>query len=192
MSERFGGEKFGGGFAEYNSGDDDPSNGGEAGDTLSSDESDNVVDFYEWRRSHGYSVPNEVAPDDSVSESAEPTTKPETTATTTAQNKDKLLIGQVKVEKPLLTFERLLKAGKFLLERGLNALEAQGILPPELSKVFTFVAGEVIGSEPVKQFAQKVDTYTFDDYAIEREEKKIAREQERMAREAGRPTPNQA
>ena len=173
------------GFGDFGSGDNDPSNGGEAGDTLSSDESDNVVDFNEWRRSHGYSVSKEVAPDDAVPESAEPTTAPETTTTMTADNRDQLLIGQAKVEKSLLTFERLLKVGEFLLERGLNVLEAQGKLPPELSKVFTFVAGEVIDSEPVKSFAEKVDTYTFDDYRIEREEKK-------MARENGQPTADQA
>ena len=167
---------FRGGFGNFGSGDNDPSNGGETGDTLSSDEPDKVVDFNEWRRSHGYAAPEEVTPNETVSESAEPGTASETTTTMTAQNKDQLLVGQVKVEKPLLTFERLLKVGKFFLEKSLNALEVQGVLPPEFSKVFTFVADEVAGSERVKSFGEKFDTYTFDDYAIERQQKKMARE----------------
>ncbi|MBR6097915.1 hypothetical protein IKP94_04180 [Candidatus Saccharibacteria bacterium] len=158
------------GFGDFNSADDDSSN---------------VVDFNEWRRSHGYAAPEEVTPNETVSESAEPGTASETTTTMTAQNKDQLLVGQVKVEKPLLTFERLLKVGKFFLEGGLNSLEAQGILPPEFSKVFTFVVDEVAGSERVKKFGEKVDTYTFDDYAIERQQRK-------MARENGQPTADQA
>lgn len=167
------GETFRGGFGNFGSGDNDPSNGGEAGDTLSSDEPDKVVDFNEWRRSHGYAAPEEATPNETVSESAEPSTAPETTNTMTADNRDQLLVGQVKVEKAsLLTVEGLLKIGKHFF----SALMSRGNLPPEMTQFFDIVADEVLDSEPVKSFAKKIDDFEFDDFMIERQQKKMARE----------------
>ena len=152
------GETIRGGFGDYNSGDDN---------------SNNVVDFNEWRRSHGYAVPEEVTPNETVPESAEPSTAPEKTTTMTADNKDQLLIGQVRVEKaPLLTAEGLLKIGKHVF----SALMSRGNLPPEMTQFFDIVADEVLDSEPVKSFAKKIDDFEFDDFMIERQQKKMARE----------------
>ena len=152
------GETIRGGFGDYNSGDDN---------------SNNVVDFNEWRRSHGYAVSEEVTPNETVSESAEPSTAPETTTTMTADNRDQLLVGQVKVEKAsLLTVEGLLKIGKHFF----SALMSRGNLPPEMTQFFDIVADEVLDSEPVKSFAKKIDDFEFDDFMIERQQKKMARE----------------
>lgn len=155
------GERIGGGFEKHGSDDNEPSN---------------VVDFGDWKQSHGYSAPEEVEINDAASEPTGASAESGAAATATAENNDKLLVGQVKVEKPLLSFERLLTVGKFFVEKSLNILAAQGKVPSELANVFTFVAGEAINSKPVQSFGEKFDTYTFDDYAIEREEKKIARQ----------------
>ncbi len=155
------GERIGGGFEKYGSDDNEPSN---------------IVNFDDWKQSHGYSAPEEAEINNATSEPTGASAESGAAATATAENNDKLLIGQVEVEKPLLSFERLLTIGKFFVEKSLNVLAAQGKVPPELADAFSFVVGEVAGSKQVKSFGEKFDTYTFDDYAIEREEKKIARQ----------------
>lgn len=157
------GEKIRGGFGDYNSGDNDSSN---------------VVNFEGWKRDHGYSVSEEVASSDTASESVDPGTTSETTDT---KNNDELLLGQVKVEKAsLFTAEKLMTFAK----HGIDAFIRAGNIPPALAEVISIGIDGIFDSEPVKSFAKKVDDFEFDDFMIERQQKK-------MAREAGQPTPDQ-
>lgn len=169
------GEKFRGGFVEYNSGDDD------SGDNDSS----NIVNFEGWKRDHGYQALEEVASSDTASESVGPDTTSETTDT---KNKDSLLLGQVKLEnESLFSAEKLLE----LVKTGIKAIIGTGNVPPILAGVISIGVDGVFDSKPVKTFVKNVDNFELDDFRMQREIKK-AREQEKMAREAGQPTPNQA
>ena len=157
-------EKIGG----YNSGDND---------------SGNIVNFEGWKRDHGYSESEEVASSDTASESVGPDTTSETTDT---KKNDSLLLGQVKVEKAsLFTAERLRTVLKTLVKYAIGTSIRTGNVPPALAEVISVGVDGVFDSEPVKSFAKKVDDFEFDDFMIERQQKK-------MAREAGQPTPDQA
>ena len=70
-------------------------------------------------------------------------------------------------------------------KHGIDAFIRAGNIPPALAEVISIGIDGIFDSEPVKSFTKKVDDFEFDDFMIERQQKK-------MAREAGQPTPDQA
>lgn len=85
----------------------------------------------------------------------------------------------------LLTAERLRTVLKTLVKYAIGTSIRTGNVSPALAEVISVGVDGVFDSEPVKSFAKKVDDFEFDDFMIERQQKK-------MAREAGQPTLDQA